>query len=393
MYKMVGMKHNRLPFLFSKLYKLSILFLILLCLVSCTRAQTKAESIKLSLVAEGLSQPVDIANAGDERLFIVEKEGRIKVLENGKVRPELVLDLSSAVTTNSERGLLGLAFHPDFNTTNYFFVNYTDNRGRTVISRFTLNNATTIADAQSEKMLLRIPQPYSNHNGGQITFGPDGYLYIATGDGGSGGDPLNAGQDLKTHLGKILRIDVNTESEAYKIPADNPFVNDSNVLPEIWSYGLRNPWRMSFDSQTGDLFIADVGQNAFEEVNFQTATSQGGENYGWRLMEANACYLPPANCNLNDNLVLPILEYAHGRENGRSITGGYVYRGAALKSLQGKYIYGDFVSGNIWQAAPTSNSTDSWQTTLFEDTSHSISTFGVDFESELSLASFSGQIY
>jgi len=207
---MAGMKLHHLPFVFFKKNKLTILFLVILVLISFSTAQNNSENIKLSLVTDDLYQPVDITHAGDERLFIVEKQGRIKVLEDGEVRSETVLNLSNDIATNNERGLLGLAFDPNFKETNYFFVNYTDKRGRTVISRFTLDNETTIADIQSEKILLRIPQPYPNHNGGQIAFGPDGYLYIATGDGGASGDPLDAGQDLKTLLGKILRIDVNT---------------------------------------------------------------------------------------------------------------------------------------------------------------------------------------
>ncbi len=372
--------------------------LLLLLLISCSSAQTETEKITLSLVIEGLSQPVDITHAGDERLFIIEKEGRIRVFENDQLRPEAVLDISSSISSNGERGLLGLAFDPNFEATNHFFVNYTDERGDTVVSRFTLDNTTTIADVQSEKVLLTISQPFPNHNGGQIAFGPDGYLYIATGDGGAGGDPINAGQDLTTLLGKILRIDVNgNETQAYLVPEDNPFVdqvvNKDDALPEIWSYGLRNPWRMSFDSLKGDLYIGDVGQNAFEEVNFQAADNTGGDNYGWRLMEAKSCFNPTEDCNPDNNLVKPILFYEHGAANGRSITGGYVYRGKALRSLQGNYIYGDFASGRIWQAQPDPEGLRGWRTAVLRDTELNISTFGVDFESELYLASFSGNIY
>ncbi len=407
-YTMAGMKLHFLPFLFRQnqlhlfsLARLCVLFLIPLLLVSCTRAQTQTqqpqpepETITFSLVTDGLSQPVDITHAGDARLFIVEKGGKIRLFENNTLRAEAVLDLSDIVSTNSERGLLSLAFDPNFTENNYFFVYYTDSQGSSTISRFTLNNQTSVADASSEKILLKFSQPFANHNGGQIAFGPDGYLYIASGDGGSGNDPLNAGQNLKTLLGKILRIDVvGTEAQAYSIPKDNPFVDNDSALPEIWAYGLRNPWRFSFDSLTGDMYIADVGQNAFEEVNFQAADSTGGENYGWRLMEARSCFNPSESCNPDNNLVEPILHYAHGSENGRSITGGFVYRGESINSLQRKYIYGDFVSGRIWQAEADPEGVRGWRNSLIEDTNYSISTFGVDHEGELYVASFSGGIY
>lgn len=394
MYKMADMELHYLPFSYIK-YKTSVLrhlrlaILLVLLLVSCSSPQTQVTDIRLSLIANGFSQPVDITHAGDKRVFIVEKTGHIRLIER-----QSVLDISERVSTGNEQGLLGLAFDPNFKETNYFFVNYTDTSGTTTISRFTLNNETSTADPQSEKILLTILQPYANHNGGQIAFGPDGYLYIATGDGGSANDPLNAGQDLNSLLGKILRIDVNTDAtQPYLIPEDNPFIGRDDARPEIWSYGLRNPWRMSFDKLTGDLYIGDVGQNNFEEVNFQAAVSKGGENYGWRLMEAKDCFNPPRNCNPNNNLVQPILSYTHNGENGQSVTGGYVYRGISLTHLSGVYIYGDFVSGRIWQAIPNSSGVRSWRNEVFRDTDFNISTFGTDSELELYVASYSGSIY
>jgi glucose/arabinose dehydrogenase len=258
-------------------------------------------------------------------------------------------------------------------------VNYTDREGDTVIARYTARGNT--ADPKSAAVLLKIDQPYANHNGGQLAFGPDGYLYIATGDGGSGGDPQNNGQNLGTLLGKLLRIDVS--GDKYTVPKDNPFVNRSGARPEIWAYGLRNPWRFSFDRRTGDLFVADVGQNQFEEVNFQPRASKGGENYGWRLKEAANCYEPATNC-ARGTLVDPIAAYDHSK--GNSITGGYVYRGKALPDLVGRYVYGDFGSGRLWTATRGSNGR--WTARELLDTNQVISTFGEDEDGELYLADY-----
>ncbi len=261
-------------------------------------------------------------------------------------------------------------------------MNYTNTVGETVIARYAVSANPNVADPQSAQILLTIPQPFSNHNGGQLQFGPDGYLYIGTGDGGSGGDPQNNGQSLGTLLGKILRIDVD-RSSLYAIPPDNPFVRRNGAKREIWAFGLRNPWRFSFDRLTGDMFIGDVGQASWEEIDFQQANSRGGENYGWRLMEGKHCFNPSTNCDPG-TLTLPIVEYDHSL--GCSVTGGYRYRGARLPQLFGSYLYGDFCSGRIWRAARTSRGR--WTTAELLDSPYMISTFGEDEAGELYLAHY-----
>ena len=357
---------------------------LLLSLIACASSQAGPQ---LTEVARGLSQPVAIAHAGDDRLFVVERAGTVRVVVEGEVRPEPFLDLRDRVgSRGGEQGLLGLAFPPGFAASGRYYVYYTDLAGGSVLSRFTATGDGT--DPASERVLLRQPQPASNHNGGQLAFGPDGYLYLGLGDGGSGGDPRGAGQSLSTWLGKLLRLDVSGDDLA--VPADNPFVGREGALPEIWAYGFRNPWRFSFDPATGDLFIADVGQNAFEEVNLQPAASRGGENYGWNVMEGAACFSPREGCDA-DGLTLPIVTYPHGPEWGRSITGGYVYRGSALPELQGAYVFADFVSGKVWRADATDGA---WQVTLLLDTGFNVSTFGVDAAGELYLADYaSGRVY
>ncbi|MBD3337111.1 MAG: glucose dehydrogenase [Candidatus Eisenbacteria bacterium] len=301
-------------------------------------------------VASGLTRPLYVTSPeNDHRLFIVEQEGMIKILKLGEVLPAPFLDITDRVTNISgydERGLLGLVFHPDYAQNGYFYVNYTDTSSNTVVARFEVTADPDVADPDSEEILLTIDQPFGNHNGGMMAFGPsDGYLYIGTGDGGSAGDPGNRAQDLGVLLGKILRIDVDG-GFPYVIPSDNPFTGDPAARDEIWAYGLRNPWRWSFDRETADLWIADVGQSEWEEVDFQDAASDGGENYGWRLMEGNHCYDPPSDCN-DGTLVLPIYEYAH--QSGRcSISGGYVYRGSQIPSITGDYFFADWCTGEIW---------------------------------------------
>jgi len=347
-----------------------------------------AQGVRLAQAHAGFTQPTVIMHAGDgsNRLFVAEKTGALKVIDSGQI--SVFLDLSPAVSTESERGLLGVAFHPQYAANGRFFVNYTDRQGDTVIAEFRVSSDPNRADPTSERVILTIAQPYANHNGGQIAFGPDGYLYIGTGDGGSSGDPLDAGQDLSTLLGKLLRIDVAGE-EPYAVPASNPFVGRSGARSEIWAYGLRNPWRFSFDRLTGDMWIADVGQNAWEEVNLQPAASPGGENYGWRLMEGSHCYNPPTNCN-DTTLTPPLLEYSHASGLGRSVTGGYVYRGEALPALQGAYIFGDFVSGRVWAAAQGEGG--AWAIRELFDTNYAIATFGQDEAGELYLADFSAGV-
>jgi glucose/arabinose dehydrogenase len=296
--------------------------------IATSALSSQLSGIHYQLVASGFDQPLYITNAGDgsNRIFVVEKSGRIKIIQNGEVQPAPLLDLSSLVSSGGEQGLLGLAFPPDFADKKVFYVNYTDKNGvgNTVIARYSLSGSNT-ADPSSALRLLSIIQPFANHNGGQLLFGQDGMLYIGTGDGGGAGDPFNNAQNTSSLLGKILRLDVNT----------------SNV--EVWAWGLRNPWRFSFDRATGDLYIADVGQDEIEEINF-IPSGQSAGNFGWKIMEGTHCY-GSSNCN-RDNLILPIAEYNHD-EGDCSVTGGHVYRGAEFPNMQGIYFYADFCSGKI----------------------------------------------
>lgn len=341
------------------------------------------------------NDPVELVNAADgsNRLFVVEQAGTIRTFDatiEAKSATQF-LDIKGKVKSGGEMGLLGLAFHPDFKNNGFIFVNYTrDNPRQSVIARYKVNDpANGPADPQSEQILLTYDQPYANHNGGTIHFGPDGYLYIGTGDGGSGGDPKNNAQDKTSLLGKILRIDVNSSvnGKNYGIPATNPFVNDADeVRDEIYAYGMRNPWRMSFDPVTKKLWTGDVGQNAIEEIDVIVS----GGNYGWRLKEANECYNPKNNCQAPD-LIDPVWQYPH-TENNISVTGGYVYRGKNLPGLVGKYIYGDYVSGRVWALDKPDNSPA--KNTLLVERVGSISTFGVDEQNELYIVNYSdGKLY
>lgn len=362
-----------------------------------TRAATSnSNSFTLDIepIVTDLSEPIFATHAGDgtNRLFIVEQGGQILIFENGRLRAEPFLDLSDKITTDgNEQGLLGLAFHPDYKNNGQFFVHYSRARdGDTIVARYQVSNDPNVADASSEKIILHVTQPEANHNGGMLAFGPDGYLYIGMGDGGGAGDrhgTMGNGQALNTLLGKILRMDVNVET--YRVPDDNPFVNSAAALPEIWSYGLRNPWRFSFDRATGDLYIGDVGQGSKEEIDFQPASSKGGENYGWRIMEGDECFDESLNCNRSD-LTAPIAVYSH--DLGCSVTGGYVYRGQKFAWLQGQYIFADYCTGIVWATARRTNG--EWQTrrvTTFDDT---ISSFGEDEAGEMYVAGHkSGTIY
>lgn len=297
------------------------------------------------MVISGLNRPVDLQNAGDgsKRLFIIEQDGMILSLDPNTNKLSTFLDISDRVSREgNEQGLLGLAFSPNYARDGLFYVNYTDREGTSTIARFRRSDNPNFTDPQSEQILLTVEQPYRNHNGGGLAFGPDGYLYIALGDGGNAGDPQGNAQNTNTLLGKILRINVAT-NEGYQIPPDNPFVNGGGK-PEIWAYGLRNPWRFSFDRATGDLWIADVGQSALEEINFQPAGAIGGANYGWNYKEGDTPFkgTPPENVTLTD----PVFIYNHGK--GCSVTGGYVYRGPSLPEFNGLYIFGDYCSGFIW---------------------------------------------
>jgi glucose/arabinose dehydrogenase len=345
-------------------------------------------------IAGGLNRPVGFENAGDGsgRLFVLEQAGVIQVLSGNEILPTPFLDIRDRVGSEaSEQGLLGLAFHPRYIENGYFFVNYTDRSGDTIIARFRVSGDPNRADPTTEARLLYIPQPYRNHNGGVTAFGPDGYLYLGLGDGGSGGDPLGYGQSLDTLLGKILRIDVDPgldsgAEELYVIPPDNPFATGGG-LPEIWAYGLRNPWRFSFDDLTGDLYIADVGQNSYEEVNFQPADSAGGENYGWNILEGFECFRQQG-CDTSQ-LTLPVHVY-ETRSNGNcSITGGYVYRGS-LPDWQGVYFFGDYCSGRVWGLLPSA--AGEWQSRLLFETGATITTFGLDEAGELYIVSHNGSI-
>ncbi|HEX2982538.1 MAG TPA: PQQ-dependent sugar dehydrogenase [Ignavibacteriales bacterium] len=330
----------------------------------------------------GLEDPRD----GTNRLFAVSQNGAIRVFENTPEASSSIvfLDIQSKVVYGGEQGLLGLAFHPDYEKNGYFYVNYTapDPR-RTVIERYSVKkNDPNSADPQSGVIILEIEQPYSNHNGGQLSFGPDGYLYTILGDGGSGGDPLNSGQDRKSLLGKLLRINVNQSSgnKHYSIPSDNPYKgNMEGFKEEIYAYGLRNMWRFSWDAETKKLWCADVGQDKWEEINIIEA----GKNYGWRVMEGTHCYDPAEGCD-KSAYTLPIWEYGHDENGGYSITGGFVYRGKSIKELTGKYIYADYVSRNIWALAYDGKKASS---ELLLKGNISISSFGIDKDNELYLCS------
>ncbi len=359
---------------------------LLLLLLSCKTPTDAQYLLRKEYEAVTFTDQVEVVAVPDgrNRLYVVEQSGKIYWLpQNEPTAPKanLFLDISGRVVSGGERGLLGLAFHPDFKSNGHFYVNYTGgNPLQTKISRFTLDaNNPEKAVAGSEQVLLAFNQPYPNHNGGKIAFGPDGFLYIGVGDGGSGGDPQNHGQNRETLLGNILRIDVNaaTGGRNYGIPADNPYAKGKEGFrEEIYAYGLRNPWKFSFDRETGTLWAGDVGQNAIEEVDI----IQKGGNYGWRIMEGTACY-KAANC-ATDNLILPVFEYKQAGDTGRSITGGVVYRGSQLPELKGKYIYGDYASGNIWVLEVNSNGSAVGNKLLLNAV-FAISGFGEDKDGEL----------
>lgn len=323
-----------------------LISIILFFIISNNKGLAQVE-LEFPVFAEGLNSPVSMAHAGDDRLFIVQRPGQISIVDaGGDVLPESFLNLQNRILSGSERGLLGLAFHPDYTENGYFFVNYTrTGDGATIVSRFSVSSENPDkGDPDSELILLTIAQPFSNHNGGGLNFGADGYLYIGMGDGGSGGDPQNYSQNPLTMLGKMLRIDVDNGSP-YSIPEDNPFVGTDSHLDEIYALGLRNPWRFSFDTENGDLWIADVGQNAWEEINHQKGGTAGGQNYGWRCYEG----FQEFNTNGCDDIsayTMPVAVY--GRGDGCSVSGGVVYRGSSIPDLAGAYLYTDYCTDNIW---------------------------------------------
>ena len=360
-----------------------------------------AISLAVEPFASGLIQPVDIAHAGDSRLFVVEQPGRIRIVQpDGIVLATPFLDIQDRVNdSGNEQGLLGLVFEP--NDPNVFYVNYTvqstnqARNGDTIIARYRVSSGNpNVADKSSEQIVLEVDQPYANHNGGDLAFGPDGYLYIALGDGGSGGDPDENAQDLAELLGKLLRIDV-VDQATYAIPSTNPYVNDGNpnTRAEIWAFGLRNPWRVSFDRLTDDLYIGDVGQLEWEEIDFQPASSSGGENYGWDCREGNHDY-EPAGCG--GTYIAPIFEYSHTDNesnppaNCSSITGGYVYRGTAYPALQGNYLFADYCSGKFLSLFLTTP--NNWAATAHGVLLDGAATFGEDPNGELYVASRNGQL-
>lgn len=361
------------------------------------RAQPlQAQSFPAGLqpLAQRFDQPTFVTNAhdGSGRLFIVEKPGTISIVSGGQILPQPFLDIRSLVgPSGPEQGLLGLAFHPQFVQNGRFFVFYTANNdanGDNTLAEFRVSANPNRADPASRRVLLAIPDFAPNHNGGMVTFGPDGYLYVGTGDGGGGGDPERNGQNINALLGKLLRLDVD-DGQPYAIPRDNPFVGRTDARPEIWAYGLRNPWRFSFDRATGDLYIGDVGQNLWEEIDFQPAGSAGGANYGWSIMEGLHCYRPATGCDPS-GLTPPIAEYGH--DAGCAVIGGYVYRGVAYPLLDGTYLYGDYCSGRIWGLSRTSDG--AWQVQLLLRANAQLSSFGEDEAGEVYVVAVdSGVIY
>ena len=369
-------------------------------------AATLPSTVTFTPVITGLNQPVFVTNAGDGsgRLFVVQQTGQIRVFKNGSLLATNFLDVSGVsnfTNAGSEQGLLGLAFDPNYATNRFFYITYTITTGNAtfpygvrLVRYQTSSGNADVANPSSAFIILMTPKKFTNHNGGMIGFGGDGYLYWGTGDGGSGGDPDNNAQTLSSLLGKMLRLDVDTTPPAgqrYVIPPSNPFFGNPNpsVRKEIWAYGLRNPWRWSFDRSTGDMLIGDVGQDREEEIDFQPASSTGGMNYGWHILEGNLCYLPLSGCSAPAHYVAPIAVYLHGTNdvNGCAVTGGYMYRGSAAPGLQGVYFYSDYCSGKLWALVHNSGT---WSGKLVTSTPYHVSSFGQDEAGEIYIVDRTG---
>jgi len=384
------------------------LFAIIIILSNLIIAQLDAK-----LIAKDFEKPLYVTNyANDnELLLVIEQEGIIRIIKENNITKTPFLDISDRVHQPlypaDEMGMLGIVFDPNFNENHFFYINYVNKDSYSIISRFKVNGK--LGNPESEEILIKLKQPYPNHNGGSIEFGPDGYLYIGFGDGGSSGDPENRAQNLSNLFGKILRIDVSTE-KGYKIPIDNPFYNLDTAKKEIWSYGLRNPWRFTFDKKTGDMYIGDVGQWDWEEINYQLSDNKGGLNFGWNILEGNHCYKEHKLCE-SKNVTFPIFEYPHDANylktligwaqkdvNGCSVTGGYVYRGKNKPKLYGRYFFGDYCTGKVWSLKNNDGDIDIKEHTneLLETMNKKqfyLSSFGEDEEGELYLIDYSGDLY
>ena len=371
-----GRLRNRL-----RLFSLALLIFPL----SAARAPAQPPSVSLELLADGLEIPVFVTHAGDSRLFVVLKTGRILIYEDGRILPRPFLDIEGRVrSTGTEQGLTSMAFAPDYATSGFFFLPYIDLSGDSVLARFRVTADPDVADPQSEVKLLEVPQPFSNHNGGQVQFGPDGMLYYGLGDGGSAFDPQCNAQNDDTLLGKLLRLDVGRNRNSppfFAVPPDNPFVGPGDPPDVVWAEGLRNPWRFSFDRTAGNLYIADVGQNEWEEVNFLPSGSPGGRNFGWKTLEGNLCLGDAGGCSPTPPgcgsaaYTAPVLTYRHGPPDFHcSITGGYVYRGTQISGLRGFYLYGDFCSGILWAARR--NASGAWVSFALDASLPGLTSFG-----------------
>jgi glucose/arabinose dehydrogenase len=342
--------------------------------------------IRLVQVASGLERPLGLEHAGDRRLFVVEQRGVVWVMQDGQLQPTPYLDLRDRVNSSAnEQGLLGLVFHPEFARNGQLFVDYTNAGGDTIVARLIAAAGAEQVDPGTEQVLLRIDQPFSNHNGGDLEFGPDGYLYVASGDGGAAADPFGNGQRLDTLLGKLLRLDVDG-GEPYAVPADNPFAGGGGQ-PEIWAYGLRNPWRFAFDPINSDLYIGDVGQNAWEEIDFLPGGFSGPRNFGWNIREGAHTFTGPAAADMLD----PVAEYANGAGGTCAVTGGVVMRSPSLPDWTGVYLFGDYCSGQVWGLVR--DAAGVWVNQLLFDTDLTLSAFGTDASGEVYLVHHGGAVY